>query len=88
MVKNFLEAGGVAEDTPSLRFVLMWETDANDVDFHIYDTMGNHAFYSHPELETDHPLSLGALGFGLVLLTSAALEALRLYKLPIMLPPG
>jgi len=42
----------------------------------------------HPELETDHPLSLGALGFGLVLLTSAALEALRLYKLPLMLPQG
>ena len=42
----------------------------------------------HPELETDHPFSLGALGFGLVLLTSAALEALRLYKLPMMLPQG
>jgi len=42
----------------------------------------------HPELETDHPFSLGALGFGLVLLTSAALEALRLYKLPLMLPQG
>ena len=42
----------------------------------------------HPELETDHPFSLGTLGFGLVLLTSAALEALRLYKLPLMLPQG
>ncbi len=40
----------------------------------------------HPELETDHPLSLGVLGFGLVLLSSAALEALRLYNLPVTLP--
>jgi S-DNA-T family DNA segregation ATPase FtsK/SpoIIIE len=39
-----------------------------------------------PEFETDHPFSLGVLGFGLVLLSSAALEALRLYKLPATLP--
>ena len=31
--------------TPTLRFVLNWETDANDVDFHIYDSKGGHAFY-------------------------------------------
>lgn len=35
-----------------LRFTLMWETDANDVDFHIYDNAGNHAFYSQPNLVT------------------------------------
>jgi len=35
---------------PELRFVLMWETDANDVDFHIYDIEGHHAFYSQPNL--------------------------------------
>ena len=34
----------------SLRFVLVWETDANDVDFHIYDARGGHAFYSQKEL--------------------------------------
>lgn len=33
-----------------LRFVLMWETDANDVDFHIYDAKQNHAFYSQKKL--------------------------------------
>ena len=38
--------GGIAETGPSLRFVLNWETDANDVDFHIYDGKGGHAFYS------------------------------------------
>jgi hypothetical protein len=31
---------------PSLRFVLNWETDANDVDFHIHDGKGGHAYYS------------------------------------------
>ncbi len=41
-------AGGVVEDAPSLRFVLNWETDANDVDFHIFDADGGHAFYQHP----------------------------------------
>lgn len=33
-----------------LRFVLNWETDANDVDFHIYDRKGGHAYYSSREL--------------------------------------
>ena len=28
-----------------MRFVLTWETDANDVDFHIYDRRGGHASY-------------------------------------------
>jgi tetratricopeptide (TPR) repeat protein len=31
---------------PSTRFVLYWETDANDVDFHIQDARGGHAWYS------------------------------------------
>ncbi len=35
-----------------LRLVLMWETDANDVDFHIYDKQGNHAYYSQKNLST------------------------------------
>jgi tetratricopeptide (TPR) repeat protein len=34
----------------SLRFVLTWETDANDVDFHINDGRGAHAFYQAMEL--------------------------------------
>ncbi len=40
------------ERTPSLRFVLNWETDANDVDFHIFDARGGHAFYGHRNLES------------------------------------
>ncbi len=34
------------------RFVLTWETDANDVDFHIFDEDYNHAFYSRRGLAT------------------------------------
>jgi tetratricopeptide (TPR) repeat protein len=37
---------------PQLRLVLMWETDANDVDLHIYDNQQHHAFYSHRNLPT------------------------------------
>jgi hypothetical protein len=37
---------------PSLRFVLSWETDTNDVDLHIYDTDGNHAYYQEPRLKS------------------------------------
>lgn len=35
---------------PSTRFVLNWETDANDVDFHIFDGKGGHSYYSDPSL--------------------------------------
>jgi tetratricopeptide (TPR) repeat protein len=44
------KAGGTVEDQPSIRFVLNWETDANDVDFHIHDAKGNHAFFSAKHL--------------------------------------
>jgi hypothetical protein len=43
-------AGGAPEVGPSLRFILNWETDANDVDFHIHDARGGHAFFSAPHL--------------------------------------
>src|SRR4030095_11919702 len=43
-----------------------------------------------PENESDHPFFLGAIGFALVLFSSAALEAIRMWKLPATLPlaPG
>jgi tetratricopeptide (TPR) repeat protein len=47
---RLLRAGGTPETGPSIRFVLNWETDANDVDFHIHDGRGGHAFYSSPSL--------------------------------------
>ncbi|MCB9560141.1 MAG: AgmX/PglI C-terminal domain-containing protein [Kofleriaceae bacterium] len=37
-------------DQPSTRFIMYWETDANDVDFHIRDARGGHAWYSSMEL--------------------------------------
>ncbi|WP_293263077.1 hypothetical protein [Nannocystis sp.] len=39
-------------DAPSLRFVLNWETDANDVDFHIHDGKGKEAFFLHRQLDS------------------------------------
>ncbi len=44
------QANGTIESEPSVRFVLVWETDANDVDFHIHDAAGGHAYYSQKEL--------------------------------------
>src|SRR5262249_32943424 len=32
--------------SPSVRFVLAWETDANDVDLHVHDRAGNQAYYA------------------------------------------
>ena len=42
--------GATVADAASTRFILYWETDANDVDFHIQDARGGHAFYSQPQL--------------------------------------
>jgi tetratricopeptide (TPR) repeat protein len=43
-------AGAVVPSKPSTRFVMTWETDANDVDFHIRDREGNHAYYGEKTL--------------------------------------
>ena len=46
-VEALLKPHGLQIDARrSLRFVLTWETDANDVDFHIFDKRFNHAYYS------------------------------------------
>jgi hypothetical protein len=37
---------------PSTRFIMYWETDGNDVDFHIRDARGGHAWYSHKQLRS------------------------------------
>ncbi|MCA9688522.1 MAG: AgmX/PglI C-terminal domain-containing protein, partial [Myxococcales bacterium] len=44
------DAGVELATRPSLRFILSWETDANDVDFHIRDAQGGHAWYSSKSL--------------------------------------
>jgi S-DNA-T family DNA segregation ATPase FtsK/SpoIIIE len=45
---------------------------------------------AHPDRREDHPFAFAATGFALVLFSSAAIEAVRLYKLPASLPqaPG
>ena len=45
---------------------------------------------AHLDLESDHPPGLATFGFALVLVTSASLEAIRLWRLPLTLPlaPG
>jgi hypothetical protein len=50
ILKRVTDMGGSVENEPSLRFILTWETDANDVDFHIYDAKGGHAYYGSPTL--------------------------------------
>ncbi|WP_437509423.1 AgmX/PglI C-terminal domain-containing protein [Sorangium sp. So ce1099] len=50
VLARLAKAGAALEGAPSLRFVLSWETDANDVDFHIRDDRGGHASYSQPTL--------------------------------------
>ena len=50
---------------PSLRFVLTWETDANDVDLHIRDGRGNEASYAAPALRSGGDLLADVTnGFG------------------------
>ncbi|HEX4450933.1 MAG TPA: AgmX/PglI C-terminal domain-containing protein [Kofleriaceae bacterium] len=36
----------------SLRAILYWETDANDVDLHVHDAHGGHSWYQHLPLES------------------------------------
>jgi tetratricopeptide (TPR) repeat protein len=48
--KRLAALGAQLATQPSLRFVLTWETDANDVDFHIHDAKDGHAYYSSPRL--------------------------------------
>lgn len=43
-------AGASVASKASTRFVVSWETDANDVDFHVHDGKGDHAFFSNPGL--------------------------------------
>jgi tetratricopeptide (TPR) repeat protein len=52
VMEQLRQAGGIIEHGPSIRFVLNWETDSNDVDFHIHDAVGGHAFYQAPHLKS------------------------------------
>ena len=47
---TFRQHGIELAKEPSTRFVLTWETNANDADFHIHDAQGDHAFYGNKRL--------------------------------------
>ncbi len=50
---------------PSTRAMLYWETDANDVDLHVLDAQGHHAFFGHTQLESGGELYADiTTGFG------------------------
>ena len=66
VLRRVMAAGGSIDEQPSLRFVLSWETDANDVDLHVRDGLGHHAYYQHPGLPAGggHLIADVTTGFG------------------------
>ena len=65
VTERLAELGLSVATDPSLRFVLTWETDANDVDLHIRDGRGNEASYSAPALPSGGDLLADVTtGFG------------------------
>ena len=44
-IASYLSGKRGGDTTPSIRFILSWETDGNDVDLHTRDRLGNHAWY-------------------------------------------
>ncbi len=59
------EMGASLATEPSLRFVLTWETDANDVDLHVLDRHGGHAYYASRTLPSGGDLYADVVnGFG------------------------
>jgi hypothetical protein len=65
VIARLREHGVALPEEPSLRFVLTWETPANDVDLHVRDRFGNHAFYDNRKLGSGGALYFDATdGFG------------------------
>jgi hypothetical protein len=52
IAERIAKRGGALATGASTRFVLYWETDDNDVDFHIRDAHGGHAFYKRMHLRS------------------------------------
>jgi len=50
--KRLAEHDASISDAASTRFVMSWETDSNDVDFHIHDGKGGHAYFSDRSLQS------------------------------------
>jgi outer membrane protein OmpA-like peptidoglycan-associated protein len=76
------QVGAEIPTTRSLRFVLNWETDANDVDFHIFDARGGHAYYSQKVLPSGGELYADVTtGYGPECFTIAGAPAAYPYRL-------
>jgi len=64
--------------------VLTWETDDNDVDFHIEDGKGGHAYYSQPRLASGGSLYADVTtGYGPECFTIPGLPKAYPYRLKI-----
>jgi len=75
-------AGGAPQDTPTVRFLLSWETDANDVDIHVHDARGGHAYYSSKVLPSGGELYADITnGFGPECFTISGQPAAAPYRL-------
>jgi vault protein inter-alpha-trypsin-like protein len=74
---------GIA-DEPSTRFVLTWETDANDVDLHVVDERGEHAYFGHPRLASGGELYEDVTdGYGPECFTIAGRAAAHPYEIVV-----
>jgi len=52
-IRERMKTAGISiPSEQSTRFVISWETDANDVDFHVHDKDGGHAFFSQRDLDS------------------------------------
>lgn len=50
VMERLSKAGAALPKGQALRFLLTWETDSNDVDFHVRDGRGAQSCYSRPDL--------------------------------------
>jgi tetratricopeptide (TPR) repeat protein len=79
------DAGAKLATDPSIRFVLNWETDTNDVDLHVFDD-SSHAFYGNPRLASGGSLVADVTtGYGPELFSArgSAAERAASYRLQV-----
>jgi tetratricopeptide (TPR) repeat protein len=78
------KAGASLARSSSTRFIMYWETDANDVDFHIQDAQGGHAYFSAPSLPSGGELYADiTTGYGPECFTIPGRPSAGPYKLSI-----
>ena len=57
LMRRLAKHGARIARQPSLRFTLTWETDANDVDLHVQDGYGHHAYHGYRSLQSGGTLA-------------------------------